>query len=658
MSWQGAEISWILRLAQGDGDELKASDMEYFKMQKADGRLVCRWKGHPRLGPKFTVSVRWWTGDKLLRGNIGWTGGSDAFPILEALFPVVEIPMPKDEGGDISFFTGYGGQGALLKHVNDSALRPEGLSLRAEVHALQFDALISPSGSLYFDQRDTEFHCKGIELRTLDGHRALRYSGVHFLPLDGKTCVRYRIPYAASLARFEGGWFEAAQIYKSWARRQWWARRPPVDPRLRNIGMWVWNRGLAEDVISPVETLQEESGVPVALDWYWWHRHGYDTNYPEYWPPREGLPVFRKALSRLKKRKIFTQVYTNGLAWDMDAEHWTEGGENSAVRNLDGTVKAVMFNSFAKRRLAWMCGGGSKAFRNRMAATVRKLRQAGLPGIYMDMIGCASMIPCHCRRHSHAPGGGNYQAMGYRELFKSIRKENPGMPICTEEGSEAFMDLCDSAITLSNCFERLGGDPALCEHVPAFNAVYHGIAALFGSYALPDSIPPFDPKWPKIAAWKHEKPWHLLYPDQFFFELARGVTWGLQPTVANLRRRHLSDPEFCEVRKFLTATARFYHANREFLFDGDMLSPGTMKVKEIDVELLARMIFTAEGCQKVFRRRLPALLHSLWKAPDGRIGLVVANYSGERQNFIFESEHLKASGEVPSHSWLLVERSS
>jgi len=648
--WRNAEISWMLNFRKNESslEELNASEMAEFRHKTKKNETVCKWRGHKTIGRNFEVTVVWKNEDGLLSGSIEWKGGNKDEVIEQVSFPVISIPMPKTPSLYISRL-----QGILLHDIDSRTYYPDGYAETFSNFEMQYNALISPSGSYYFDTRDTEFYIKTFDLRTLDNHSKFRYSAIHPLPLDGKSQRQYRVPYSLSTGFFKGGWFEAAQIYKKWAREQKWAKRPPVDERLRNTGMWIWNRGNAEDVITPVEKLSRDSGVPVSLDWYWWHQHGYDTSYPYYWPPREGLPVFKKALSRLKKQNIFTQVYMNGVTWDMDAEHWEKGGSASVVVEKDGNIKSCMFNRYAKKRLAWMCGNDNIPFRGIIRDTIKKLNKAGLSGIYLDMIGCSTYSPCYNQSHKHAPGGGNYQVAGYRKMLEEIISENPGFPISTEEANEAYMDLVDSAISLSGGKERLGAQ-ANFESVPAFSAVYHGITAMFGNYALPGSIPPFDEKWPEHSAWKKEKAWHKLYPDQFFVEVGRSVVWGLQPTVANLRNEHTAG-EFSDIYDFLVSTARFYHAHRNFLFDGDMLAEGVLKTREIEVEFLQRFIFTEEGKQKVVKKKLPSILHSLWRGRDASIGLVLVNCSRETQQFDFESPFIKISGEIGSHSWMLIE---
>ncbi len=226
--------------------------------------------------------------------------------------------------------------------------------------------------------------------------------------------------------------------------------------------------------------------------------------------------------------------------------------------------------------------------------------------------------------------------------------------LSTEECNEAYLDVFDSLIVLNPSQERLGYGAA--EVVPAFSAVYHGATALFGNYALPDGIPPFDPLWPDQERWKDEKEWHKLFPDQFYAEMARTVIWGMQPTVCNLQQSHTTDARFQAIYEFICQTAKFYYANRDFLYDGEMLSPGSLETDTINVEFMSRMIFTKEDEYRVVAKSMPAILHSRWQAPDGRRALVLANYSAVERHFAYQSDTLTVSGQVIApHSYQLTE---
>jgi hypothetical protein len=178
-------------------------------------------------------------------------------------------------------------------------------------------------------------------------------------------------------------------------------------------------------------------------------------------------------------------------------------------------------------------------------------------------------------------------------------------------------------------------------------SVYHGKYAFFGNYAYPDGTRPWDPLWPPEDRWKEEKPWPQLYPDQFYLELGRTIVWGVQPMVCNIKEDLFTDPALASALRFTLETARFYYANREFLFDGQMLSPAGFTCQTAPVDYLVRSIFTKEHECKPRHAELPAILHSCWQAPDGRRALILVNWTGNEQPWAFNG----LSGVLPARSY-------
>lgn len=602
---------------------VKAEAMEKFTSLSTQNKLQCTWCGHKKLGENFTVKVIWQKLKERVRGRISYSKANGKYTIEEIIFPVAEFPVRKNADWLIPL-----SQGTLISNV-DQAVPGEVNS--AAFRAFQFCALLADDQSLYFDTHDVEFNIKYGKLEMKPDQQEMVYRGVYPLPQTRRSRRNGRQPYTSDIAAFNGSWYEAAQIYRKWACRQRWVqtRHNP----LRDIAMWFWNRGSVNEVIPPVEEFTADTNLPAALDWYWWHHNPYDADYPDFWPPREGEEKFKAAISRLNEKNIFSQVYINGMAWDVEAQSWPEGGADSIIIRRDGTQFAVEYNIYNHRRLGLMCGE-APAFQKHIRKLAEKLRSCGLPGLYLDMIACGSYAHrCINPAHKHAPGGGNFGYRGYRSLLEEIKQNNPGMLLSSEECSEAYLDLLDSLIVLTPSSERLNRREPV---VPVFSAIYHGSIALFGNYALPDGLPPFDPMWPGAGRWNNEKTWHELYPEQFFVEMARGVIWGMQPTVANFRTEHIEKPEFSEAYKFLKATAEFYYDNRDWLFDGKMLHPGELKCKSRTVKFVSRMIFTRENEENEMLTEMPSVLHSRWQSPSGQRALIMCNYTDEPQE-IYDS---------------------
>ncbi len=577
-------------------------------------------RGCDLLGDNFTVTERWQQqGTDRWAGRLEFSGNDSAMYVEKIHFPVVTMPFP---ASGVRLLVGVS-QGWVYRFNADHA---DGELLAHHFSSLQLCAALTGTQGYYFDCRDTR-----DRLKSYSWHKRgplLEYHAEHPCPCSPRHRRTGKVGFDNSVALFAGNWFEAAQIYREWALTTPRFRRRRRNNPQRETAIWLWNRGGAEHVIAPAEKLAQDSGVPVALDWYWWHGNPYDTNYPNFWPPREGEEQFKKAVARLNAKHIYCQVYINGLTWDIDLPDYAQGGLASAVIDRDGTPYAVEFNCYTHHKLGYMCGEG-EAFQSRIRDLVAKLAASGLPGVYLDMIGCAAIHPCYNPQHRHAPGGGSYHARGYRKLIGDLRREHPQLQLSTECCNETFLDCFDSVIVLAPSMERCGTEDWI-DCVPVFSAVYHGATALFGNYALPDGIPPWDPLWPPRERWQHEQKWDEVYPDQFYLELARTVIWGMQPTVCNFQLEH-TQGRFQAMYDYIVRIARFYYENRDFLYDGVMLAPGDFSCENHETGFLQRGLFTTEAKHTILTRTLPAVLHSRWAASDGRRALIMINYTSEPQ---------------------------
>ena len=629
--------------------------MHGMRVSKDGPRTEIAWRGNDVFGPDFeVVATLTEKGADTWEYALRYSGNTNALPVSELRFPMVEVART-----DRTQIFSPDSNGCVIDPEWDK-VKPSQCLAGAGPRSIHFTAAITPDGdSWYLDQRgEARRMTTHFEVRNgqKDGRLTLMssYSTPAVPSADGE------MPFTGVLKRFKAAnWFDAAAIYRKWAKEQSWYRtaRSRDLSRLRDIGFWFWNRGAAEKVIAPVERFQRDSGVPCALDWYWWHDIPYDTSFPNFWPPREGEQTFRAAVARCRRNGIFIQVYTNGMTWDADDPTWPEGGEEGVLKLYDGQMLAHAFNRFNNHRLAYMCSTADK-YRTRMRGLYRTLKGTGLPGIYLDMIGNTSYRPCYSTEHRHVPGGGSYPVDGFREFVRQIRQENPGVLLSTEDATEAYLDVFESGIVLCDCFERFGNGHDRKRYVPAHNAVYHGCAALFGSFAMVHGVPAFDPKWPTEKKWKEEKDWKAMFPDQFAVELGRGVVWGMQPMVHNFLLEHADDPHFAEDYRLMIDTARFYHANRDFLFDGEMLSPGVLACAVGKSDFLIRSTYAREGEYRVCTRtNLEKVLHGVWRAPDGRVAAVLYNWTREPQKFSLKTPDLKASGEIAPRSWKLVVKS-
>ena len=597
---------------------------------------VCRADG-TRL--PVNVAVEWWLADGLLHARATLRDLPPGEVLHALVMPDLALPCARPQATTLVLPRETGlivleaAQGLFEAERAPGEAR---LGYPGHLH-MQFVGWCEDERQFYTDARDDQGWIKEWRVyRPAAGQVGLQCA--HLAPRTLTPPDTFALPYPITVGALRGGWYEAGRTYRRWALTTPWAARGPAERRgsyLADVACWVWNRGRIANVVPPVRELARRLGLPLALDWYWWHHHPYDTQYPDYFPPREGEAPFRAAVRELQAENVAVQVYTNGMCYDLDGAAWPAAGPASALIKEDGGYHAPAYNAFMRHRLADTCGGAA-AWREVLFGLVRQGRDLGLNGQYLDMIAAVGGLnACYHRGHGHAPGGGCYGVQGFRDTLRLLRAAHPHFPLTSEATSECFLDLFDGLITCGISLERLKWQ---AEHyggrtrtVPLFSAVYHGHCICFGNYSLLDGVPPFDELWPPQfrtppAA---EKDWLTLCPDQFALELARTVCFGHQPMVCNLTAAHWQDPRLAGELAYLLEVARFYHAQREFLLWGELLPPATVECPEREITFLQRFIFTAPGEETYLRRVQPLVFSSCWRSPAGELAAMLFNYARE-----------------------------
>ena len=668
------ELGFELKLGKRNSTKdfviVDPAKMASFRRERVPGdarreRLV--WTGSADLGAAFTVVADLERqGDGAFGYDFRYEGNASDWDVEEIRFPVVTARRSADAG-------------VLVPRQNGLVLRPDWAALAPDTRVHQvgpypigfrFLALLNGGElpSVYVDQRgESRFHASRYDTRTAaePGKAVLKL--IYEMPVTDETRRAFRLPFGGVLRTFEGGWFEAMAIYRDWVRQQDWYRRVAARDfaKLRDVALWMWNRGPSSVTVPPAVRFMQETGLKVALDWYWWHGVPYDTNYPFFWPPREPVESFRAGVEAVRAAGGYVQPYTNGMLWDMDADRWHEGGSEGVIVRRNGTPIATMFNPYTRQRQAWMCGEAAK-FHGRMRTLEKTIRtEGGTDGVYMDMIANAAYGSCFNPSHRHPRGGGRHMVDNYRAYVEQVRADNPGFYLSSEEQGEPYLDLFESFIFVYPSYERFTGRTwPRYEMVPVFQAVYHGCIAMFGSYATIGNVTPWDPKWGESpAAANMTDPYagenledEKERPDQFAVEFSRGVVWGMQPTVHKFLLAHATEPRFAADYAFVKDTARFYRANLDLLFDGEMRSPGKMTCALEPVDFLKRGCYTNPKDVTVVRSEgLPAVFHSVWRSRDGRrTAAVLVNWTRRPQAFELDTPDVKARGEIPPRSWKLL----
>jgi hypothetical protein len=642
---------WQLTLA-GEDPSLTPADAGTFQWETAGDRaLRLTWEdfgvaGAPDL--RVVVSIELANGEPMSEWDVAIEGLGEV-GLETVLFPRVPgiAPLGGAERLAVPRF-----MGELARNPRELFAGPHGQGRRRTWSypgelALQALALYREDGPGFYAAADDSAGYRKAFAIWGDGQGSLGFEVVHLLEDPGAQRDRYAPPFSGLLGTFDGDWITAAERYRAWGTQQAWAResrlrRGLVPTWLLDTGLWLWNRGRAEGVLRPAVTLQRELGLPVTVQWHWWHGGPYDTSFPEYLPPRDGAETFRAALREAQAEGVRAIVYMNQRLWCTGTRSWEEeGAEPFAVKNRDGSVAVERPNAFDRQPCARMCI--TQPFWHEVYAGLAEtmVLDYGVDGIYMDQ--AVASMPCYDSRHGHPLGGGNYWIEGFGALAQAIQERAQGkgdVLLAGEHGAENWLPLLDLFLTLQISQERYirpGGEG--WDVIPFFQAVYHAYGVTYGSYSSL-TIPPYDELWPKQYA--PARPLELLdrkYRRQFYLEQARAFVWGMQPTVANFLPAQLRErPE--EVA-YMLRLARVRSRALKYLLHGTFRRPPKLEVPEVDVDLSRLSIYAGRtGGGTSWRERFPALLVAAWGADDGDLAIAFASIVDEPLSLSLELDPL------------------
>lgn len=505
--------------------------------------------------------------------------------------------------------------------------------------SLQCAALYQKNGpGLFVEIDDWAAHAKRLRVFG-EREQRLGLEVVNLPSHEGKK-TSYLVPYQVQIGAFSGDWFTVAERYRRWGLQQAWAEArcsaglqlKGVAQWVKDTGLWVWNRGRSDQVLSPALALQERAGVPVSVMWHWWHGCPYDIGFPEYLPPREGEAPFQEAVRKAEQAGVHAIVYMNQRLWGMTTASWeAEGAERYAVKGPDGKVHPEYYNTFKRAACASMCMG-TEFWRDKYAGLAERALKLGVSGIYMDQ--ACSSLACYDPAHGHPLGGGTYWMEGFRRLESDIRarhaKNNTpvasqGVVLAGEGCGEAWLSHLDLMLSLQVSLERYA-EQGQWQPIPFFQAVYHGYAVQYGNYSSL-TMPPYDELWPPESAPK--EPLKLLdakFSQQFRLEQARAFAWGQQPTIANFLPK-LIEERPAEIA-YAVKLAKIRMRALKYLLDGTMLRPPALTLPEEEIDISRLSIYAGQqGALKEYRKSYPPVLASAWKASDGAVGFIFANVS-------------------------------
>lgn len=437
-----------------------------------------------------------------------------------------------------------------------------------------------------------------------------------------------KLPYEVVMGTFQGDWYSAAAIYRDWAEKQpftaiklseraahtnypKWVLEPLVGATFPMRGQGDWDPPAAinpeytpaTNALPYLDKLAKAFDAPLMPIIFNWENAGPWVQ-PEAFPPIGGKAKMLEFMKKAKAKGWHPVLYGNGLNWVVGQKNTgydgmpyfkAHGGDSAIIRRWNGSSGP----SSSWRTLYNTCVATAPARRMILGMT-RGMAELNPDAIQQFDQGVGA-VTCYADNHGHAPVPGPWMTTAFTSLLKEdnevARSLNPKVAVSSEGAPpETFLQSFDFWDA------RTGGGGELM--VPLFSFVYHEylaghigfytnsvndealrasaaralVAGYFLNFTMRD-------KGQVSFEWNHI--WDRAIPDQ------QGITdWAARAT--KLRNE----------------------VGRDYLIYGRMLPPWSVtNVTKRDY-----------GYGKE-----PLVQSGTWKAPDGRIGVVLANYGDSQQ---------------------------
>lgn len=485
--------------------------------------------------------------------------------------------------------------------------------------------------AFYFAAHDCNNFRKTFAAEPSPSRKSFFESIIHY-PEEPFANGSWKLNYPIVAGPFTGDWYDACKIYRNWATTQERWRKPLTDRN--DIPKWLsetpvcfqgneWSDSeknllaFTDEIIS----MQKALGQPMLFHWYLWqHNIRHDYLYPDYLPARAG---FTEAVRKAQEAGIRVVPYLNIHLCETTLPIWKEfelyrhakrdssgklwrayGVCDNRAKTDDGSGPVDVFRAeTAGRDMVPMCPDEPTWQKLIIGQAKGLVDDYKVDAIYWDETYCFAGL-CYAKDHDHKWIGGPYHADGIAKIHQMTSALRPeGVPTFGENLGESYIDVCAAQLN--------GHSDGNCDSLPIFQTVYSDRTTEIGLFVNRKELNSVD-----------------VFASKLAFTLLRGRILGWfnsdQGTLS------LQKTEYAQQLKLLQHYCRVRITGLPWLYYGEMLrKPDMSKLKKVNKIWSPWPTFTDTAFS------FAIVEGAAYRAPDGRIGIVLANMTNETQHVEF-----------------------
>jgi len=497
---------------------------------------------------------------------------------------------------------------------------------------MQFMAIYDPDASgILLETLDTEGHVKSFNMANGGPDDNVMASITHYNPeVPGNDFSK---GYASTISIFQGDWYDAADVYKTWALQQPWTSKGELHERTDVPDWWldpspvilIENRDLKGDVQVPleewsdvVEHYKDLIGTNVTLFVRGWEQNGSFTG-PYYLPPKDGPENVKTEVKEVivsgghvyfSTSERFWRLKMPYTGYDSTADFEAMGRPWAVLDTFGEPLKDPGYEALGMDSV--VMDTSTQWWQDTVVDYSVGVADMAVDVYKLDEFPTGAWVPCYNTSHGHPAGWGKYITDGHLEILDRVATEgravNPDLVIATEQATELILDRIQTYVSRDNSPEialYMGdlnefGDDVSAE--PMFSYVYHQYTTTYGEFN-------------KLGG---------TNIDANYNSSARAIARALVRGKLISGHSEWDYPDDPGLSELLTRTANATATYaKDYVYFGEMLKPPTVHSPLIDIPYYDWM-HTGTGWTSVKDEQV---LNSAWLSPDGgRIAHTIVNW--------------------------------
>jgi hypothetical protein len=342
-----------------------------------------------------------------------------------------------------------------------------------------------------------------------------------------------------------------------------------------------------------------------------WEKIGAPGGPVEIFPPREGAESFRAAMDDLIRDGHIPIMYLAGFMWCHkrsaigydDWPRFEREGRPMAALWRDGSLMLsnnhTHLYAMGQKHYVQLCTASGE-MRKLFLANFDRMMDIGAIGVQLDQVAGMVAQVCYSAEHGHPPGYGPWMTEATRSFIREVRgrakKRDARSIFRCECTCEYWIDEMDAFLDRPYHYE---GQAII---IPLFQYLYHEYVASYSGDGIVN----------------------LLHPEASLMLHARIFAIGLRHSVAYGEEEYNFevDPNYPVLGLLANLVEAEHTWARPYVVLGRMQRPVGVEVAHVRVDGFRGEPWEAD---------VPKVYHGTWRAADGSIGHVFANWTGSAE---------------------------